>query len=511
MLINHASRVLVSLACIAGCISAAVPNDYSTRKDACRQLAAKFPSKTFISGSSNYILESDSNIWSKTCVLDPSCVFTPSDEHDIASALGIIKATKTKFSIRSGGHMPVIGAQSNDNGVLIALTNIDTKQFNDDKSVISVGPGNHWIDVYNLTAQYGLAVVGGRYAQVGVGGLLTGGGINYFGNRVGWSCNTLTGAQVVLGNGSIVETSATSHPDLFWALKGGNNNYGIVTRFDLKTYPIGQVYAGGTVWDGEEVAQQVADAIQAFVMPGGGIDDIDTELNPTIEVHPYKDEQFFRSDYLPFVNGTFSTPPASIENFTSIPGAWYDTVSQRDSWVSLAVEVATVDNNLRREQFRALAVKIAPGVVDLAVDVILRPALASEKLREVNGSVVSVAFEPISQAMLQAAKDSGEYAIDLDPADGSFMILLIATNWFDAKWDNLMYSYSKNAADRFVAKAKALGVFHDFIYLNDAAGGQNPYATYGKGKSLPRMRKVQKAYDPEGVIKNLMTSGFKLN
>ncbi|KAI0449689.1 hypothetical protein F5B21DRAFT_508914 [Xylaria acuta] len=105
------------------------------------------------------------NIWSKTCVLDSSCVFSPSNEHDITSALAIIKATKTKFSIRRGGHMPAMGAQSNDNGVLIALNNIDTKKFHDDKSVLSVGPGNRWIDVYNLTVQHGLAVVGGRYGH----------------------------------------------------------------------------------------------------------------------------------------------------------------------------------------------------------------------------------------------------------------------------------------------------------------------------------------------------------
>ncbi|RYP57223.1 hypothetical protein DL770_010711 [Monosporascus sp. CRB-9-2] len=502
MLTDAPTALFMFLSCIAGRVSAAGSDEARQHGNgtACQQLAAKFPSKTFGRGSSKYTLESD----------DPACVFTPSDEHDVVSALAIIEATHTKFSVRSGGHMPVVGAQSNDNGVFIALTEINIKEFNDDKSVLSVGPGNRWIDVYNFTSQYGLAVAGGRYGQVGVGGLLTGGGVNFFGNLVGWSCNTLVGAQVVLGNGSIVETSATSHPDLFWALKGGNNNYGIVTRFEMKTYPVTTAYAGATAWDGEDAAQVVADAIQAFIMPGGGIDDPHTELNPSIEVHPFVDEGFFRSAYLPFVNGTFSASPVSIENFTSIPGAWYDTVSHRENWVSLPIEVAAVDNNLRREQFRALALKAAPGVVDLAVDVVLRPALESGELSQVNGSVVSVAFEPISQMMLQAAQDSGDYAMDVDPADGSFMIILIATNWLDAQWDELMYSYSKDAADRLEARAKELGVFYDFIYLNNAAEGQNPFAAYGKGKSLPRMQKIQKEYDPEGVIESLMGSGFKL-
>ncbi|RYP08888.1 hypothetical protein DL764_001598 [Monosporascus ibericus] len=346
------------------------------------------------------------------------CSGSHARENDVASALAITEATHTKFSVRSGGHVPVVGAQSNDNSVLIALTKIDIKEFNDDKSVLSVGPGNRWIDVYNFTSPYGLAVAGGRYGQV------------------------------VLGNESIIETSAIWHQDLSWALKGGTANYSIVTRFDMKTYP-----------------------------GRGGIDDPHTELNPSIEVHPFEDEGFFRSAYLPFVNGTFSASPVSIENFTSIPNTWYDTVSHRENWVSLPIEVAGVDDNLRREQFRALALKVAPGVVDLAVDVMLRPALESGKLSEVNGSVVSVTFEHIRQMVLQAAQHSGVYAMDVDPAD----VILIVTNWLDAQWDELMCSYSKDAADRLEARAKELGVSYDLIYVNNAAEGQNPFAAYGKG------------------------------
>jgi len=489
---------------------------------------------TCIQDSSADFLIDTGLVWSKTCVLNPGCVFTPSDERDIAQALGFIEAAQTKFSVRSGGHMPVIGAQSNNDGVLIALTNLKTLKYNNDKSVLSIGPGYRWIDVYEFTSLSGLGVAGGRYGQVGVGGLLTGGGISYFGNKIGWSFNTLVSVQIVLGNGTIVEASATKNSDLFWALKGGNNNYGIVTRFDLKTFQVKAVYAGGTVWDGRENVQPVANAIQNFILPGGGIEDPETELNPSIEVHPHESERLWRSYYLPFVNGTYSSPPRSIENFTSIQATpWYNTVGQRDDWVSLAREVSSVDNNLRREQFRALALKNVPGVVDLAVNVVLKPAMEDNKwsrLKQVNGSVVSVAYQPISKQMLQAAKRSGD-AFDLDPADGSFMgmlilprpylshtiaeltrriVILIATNWLDAQWDDLMYSYSEDAAKRLKAKAKELGVFYDFVYLNDAAGGQNPYATFGKGKSLPRMQKIQKAYDPKKVIKNLMTSGFKL-
>ncbi|RYP79293.1 hypothetical protein DL769_003042 [Monosporascus sp. CRB-8-3] len=267
-----------------------------------------------------------------------------------------------------------------------SMTNIYIKEFNDDKSVFPIGPRTRWIDVYNFTSLYGLAVAGDRYGQVGVGGL------SYWRRRQ--LLGALDGAQVVLGNGSIVESSATSHPDLFWALKGGNNNYGIVTRFDMKTYPVITAYAGATAWDGEDAAQVVADAIRALSWrglvstiptPGSTPASRSTRLRMRVSPVPLTS---------PFVNGDLLGVSAAHREPYKHP-------------------------RLRPEQFRALTLKVAPRVVDLAVDVVLRPALEEGELTQVDGSVVSVAFEPISQMMLQDAQDSGDYAMDLGPAGDS--------------------------------------------------------------------------------------------
>lgn len=75
-------------------------------------------------------------------------------------------------------------------------------------------------------------------------GLLLAGGVNYYGNQVGFSCDSVVNYEVVLANGTIVEANATAHADLFWALKGGSSNFGLVTRFDIETIASTQVWAG---------------------------------------------------------------------------------------------------------------------------------------------------------------------------------------------------------------------------------------------------------------------------
>lgn len=101
-----------------------------------------------------------------------------------------------------------------------------------------------WSDVYSYLGQYDLTAAGGRLGPVGVPGLLLAGGINFYGNQVGFGANTVINYEVVLADGSIVEANQTSNSDLFWALKGGSSNFGLVTRFDLQTIPSRKVWAG---------------------------------------------------------------------------------------------------------------------------------------------------------------------------------------------------------------------------------------------------------------------------
>ena len=354
--------------------------------------------------------------------MDPGCVFAPSNEQDVAAALDIVYNTQSTFSVVSGGHMPVPGAQSNDGGVLISMHLLNSKELNEDQSVASIGPGQSWMEVYDWIAVSGLAVAGGRYAPVGVGGLMVSGGINYFGNRKGWSVNTLRGAQVVLGNGTVVETSATENPDLFWALKGGSNNYGIVTRYDMATFPVTAAYGGMMMWNGTNATTQFIYALEDFLLSPEGIEDPDTEINPTIQVLPQESGPQYQALIPPFVAGNWDGVPPSVANFTRIPSPFVNTATQENSWVEIPRginELLSQTGNGQRQMFGSVTSRIAPSIVQLAVETLLHKA--AEDLASVEGISVALSPEPISESMLQVAADSGEYAIDLGPEDSGFV------------------------------------------------------------------------------------------
>lgn len=134
------------------------------------------------------------------------------------------------------------GASNAPGGVTVDLANLNSIDVKVQDSTVSIGPAATWDAVFAKLDPLGLSVAGGRVAGVGVGGLTLGGGLSYFGPRYGWTCDTATAFEVVLANGSIVEASESQNTDLFCGLRGGSNNFGIVTRIDLKTFEQGFVW-----------------------------------------------------------------------------------------------------------------------------------------------------------------------------------------------------------------------------------------------------------------------------
>lgn len=123
----------------------------------------------------------------------------------------------------------------------IDLTHLNTTTFDPETSIASVATGSRWLDAYVELEKHGVSVTGGREGVVGVGGFLLGGGNSWYTARTGFGCDGVVNFEVVLANGEIVNANATANTDLWRALKGGGSNFGIVTRFDLETYPTGNL------------------------------------------------------------------------------------------------------------------------------------------------------------------------------------------------------------------------------------------------------------------------------
>ena len=126
----------------------------------------------------------------------------------------------------------------------MVMSNLTTLSISADHSTVSIGPSHRWGEVYSYLQTYDRSVAGGRLAPVGVPGLLLAGGINFYGNQHGFSADMVFRYEVVLANGQIVYATKDTNSDLFWALKGGSSNFGIVTRFDMTTVPSKGIWAG---------------------------------------------------------------------------------------------------------------------------------------------------------------------------------------------------------------------------------------------------------------------------
>jgi FAD/FMN-containing dehydrogenase len=156
-------------------------------------------------------------------------------KNDVSLAIKTINFLKLKFATRSGGHSPNPGWSSiGEPGILIDLQKLNAISVSADKKVATIGPGQRWGEVYKTLDPYELSVVGGRIPQVGVGGLILGGGFFHFSGKYGLAADNVKNFEVVLADGSVVNANAQSNSDLFWALKGGGPNFGQFLALHVK-------------------------------------------------------------------------------------------------------------------------------------------------------------------------------------------------------------------------------------------------------------------------------------
>ena len=170
----------------------------------------------------------------------PAVIARPTDAADVAAAIGYARAQGLTLSVRSGGHTPF---STNEGGMVLDLRDIrDVDLLAGNR--VRVGGGAIWGDVALALAPHGLVLSSGDTYSVGVGGLTLGGGIGWMVRQQGLAVDNLREAEVVLANGDIVIASSTAEPDLFWALRGGGGNFGVVTRFTFQAHPLPGVVAG---------------------------------------------------------------------------------------------------------------------------------------------------------------------------------------------------------------------------------------------------------------------------
>ncbi len=194
----------------------------------------------------------------------PLLIARCADVADVIAAVNFGRENRLLIAIRGGGHNgPGLG--SVDDGLVIDLSMMKGVRVDPAKKTVQVSPGCTSGDVDHATHTFGLAVPFGIVSTTGVAGLTLGGGTGYLTRKYGLTIDNLIEADVVLADGNFVTANKRENPDLFWALRGGGGNFGVITSFLFQAHPVSMVYAGPIFWDAAKHARTIMRAYRDFL------------------------------------------------------------------------------------------------------------------------------------------------------------------------------------------------------------------------------------------------------
>jgi FAD/FMN-containing dehydrogenase len=187
----------------------------------------------------------------------PSLIATPADAENVARVVSFAASHDLLLAVRGGGHNGA-GLGTCDDGVVLDLSKLKDIEVDPGARTVRVGGGCLWGEVDAATGEHGLATPSGIISTTGVGGLTLGGGIGHLTRKCGLSIDNLIEAQVVLASGERVRAATDENPDLFWAIRGGGGNFGVVTSFLFRLHEVGTIVGGPTFWPVEQGAEVLA-------------------------------------------------------------------------------------------------------------------------------------------------------------------------------------------------------------------------------------------------------------
>ncbi|KAF2804894.1 FAD-binding domain-containing protein [Mytilinidion resinicola] len=419
-----------------------------------KSLASALPDSVIFPRGAASFEQSMNSYWAQQeCEVIPACVVRPRTVQELSTAVTLLKREYAESSNNSGDKLAIKG------GVVIDLSLFCEVTPSEDGSSVIIGGGAKWMNVSKVLDERGLAVAGGRNSAVGVGGLTLGGGVSFFSPRIGLVCSNIISYEVVLASGSVTTASASENPDLWRALKGGSNNFGIVTRFTARGSPSTRIWSGFLYMPSFQSSKVLADFHESVERASLG----DASTKPD----------------------NHATGPLAC--FSYIQALGLKIVS-----VNLVFATTTITND--------------PANI-AAAHAAYCDAISPLRRVKAQGLVWTLVLQPFLQEWVRLG-----YAnpMGLEDSNDPLVIVSFTVNWDESRNDEFVKATTRHTIEQIEAAAAANGTGHRFRYLNYCAEWQKPFEGYGK-ENWEFLQEVSRRYDPEGLSQRGCVGGFKLD
>jgi FAD/FMN-containing dehydrogenase len=425
--------------------------------------------------------ESARTIWNATIDRHPAVVVRCANVSDVVTAVNYARDNKLPLAIRSGGHN-IAGNAMCDDGLVIDLSQMKAAHVEPAARRVTVEAGATLGDLDAATQAHGLATPLGINSTTGVAGLTLGGGFGWLSRKFGITVDNLESAEVVTATGELVRASATEHPDLFWALRGGGGNFGVVTRFEFRLHPVGPDVLSGLIVYPMSEAKTVLQRYRQFIAKAP--DDLSvwvvTRLAPPLPFLPAN------------VHGTpivalailYAGDPAAGEPLIEplrhfgTPVGEHVGVQPYTAWQKAFDPLLTpgARNYWKSHNFSTLDDKLFDTVIDY--------------IGTLPSPQCEIFFGAIGGATMQPSVDATAY-----PNRDARFVMNVHGRWDDAADDRECIAWAR---DFFQASAPfaSSGVYVNFLTADETDRVRSAY-----GPNYDRLVAVKQKYDPQNLFR----------
>nr|AGK29874.1 FAD-binding protein [Volvariella volvacea] len=313
---------LLEFAVLAASFSSALADGPAGATSTCNRLAGELGTAVVVTSGDDYN-NASADTWSLfNAEARPSCVVLPRNANHVQVAMQAIYEDKVRYAVQAGSHSAMRGWNNVNRGVLISFDYMKEVSYNSAKNTVTLQPGIHWGEAITALEPYGITIMGGRLGDVGTG-LLLGGGLSYLSPAHGFSSDAYVELDVVLVDGTLVTATATNqYSDLFRALKGGANRFGIVTRYEVTAIETGfsgsKNWYGGLIAFADDAAPALLEATAKYVRE---VNDPNAALLVVLGYQVLNGELFPAHAITPIYRGP-SLPTDVFGDFLSIPSVF---------------------------------------------------------------------------------------------------------------------------------------------------------------------------------------------